>query len=119
LYIDVLVPIDGRHQRLLDLDEFLLADIAVVVPEPKLWSETVVARLAELRPGIYGAWGDMEPEDHAAQLTAALRPYGVRTGQVWGITGDGKGANRRGITRDDITKLLTERNRNAGPNAAA
>jgi hypothetical protein len=39
----------------------------------------------------------MEPEDCAAQLTAALRPHGVRTGQVWGTTPDRKGANRRGI----------------------
>jgi DNA segregation ATPase FtsK/SpoIIIE, S-DNA-T family len=97
----------------------LLADIAAVVSEPKLWSETVVTRLAELRPAAYGPWGDMEPEARAAQLTAALRPYGVRTGQVWGTTGDGTGANRRGITRDDITKALTERNRNGGPPAAA
>jgi S-DNA-T family DNA segregation ATPase FtsK/SpoIIIE len=97
----------------------LLADISAVVSEPKLWSETVVTRLAELRPGAYGPWGGMEPEDRAAQLTAALRPYGVRTGQVWGTTDDGKGANRRGITRDDITKALTERNRNGGPPAAA
>jgi hypothetical protein len=34
----------------------------------------VVTRIAELRPDAYGAWGDMEPEDRAAQLTAALRP---------------------------------------------
>jgi S-DNA-T family DNA segregation ATPase FtsK/SpoIIIE len=97
----------------------LLADIAAVVSEPKLWGETVVTRLAELRPDAYGAWAGLEPEDRAAQLTAALRPYGVRTGQVWGTAPDGKGANRRGITRDDITKALTERNRNGGPPAAA
>lgn len=88
----------------------LLADIAAVVPEPKLWSETVVTRLAELRPGAYGAWGAMEPDARAAQLTNALKPYGVRTGQVWGTAEDGKGANRRGITRADITKAITERN---------
>ena len=52
----------------------LLADITAVVAEPKLWSETVVARLAELRPGAYGAWGQMPPEDRAAQLTAACGP---------------------------------------------
>ncbi len=97
----------------------LLADIAAVVTEPKLWSETVVTRLAELRPAAYGPWGGMEPEDRAAQLTAALRPYGVRTGQVWGSTPDGKGANRRGITRDDITTAITKRNQNGGPPAAA
>jgi S-DNA-T family DNA segregation ATPase FtsK/SpoIIIE len=97
----------------------LLADIAAVVTEPKLWSETVVARLAELRPGAYGAWGGMEPEDRAAQLTNALKPYGIRTGQVWGTTAEGKGANRRGITRDDITKGITQRSGNGGSPAAA
>ena len=56
------------------------------------------------------AWADLEPDARAAQLTAALKPYGIRTGQVWGTTADGKGANRRGITRDDITKAITERN---------
>jgi S-DNA-T family DNA segregation ATPase FtsK/SpoIIIE len=88
----------------------LLEDIAAVVHEPKVWSEVVVTRLAQLRPGVYGAWADLEPEGRAGQLTAALKPYGVRTGQVWGTTDDGKGANRRGITRDDITKAITNRN---------
>ena len=97
----------------------LLADIAAVVAEPKLWSETVVTRLAELRPAAYGPWGELDPEARAAHLTAALRPYGVRTGQVWGTTGDGKGANRRGIIRDDITTAITKRNQEGGPGAAA
>jgi S-DNA-T family DNA segregation ATPase FtsK/SpoIIIE len=92
----------------------LLADIAAVVAEPKLWSETVVARLAELRPDVYGPWGALEPDARAAQLTTALRPYGVRTGQVW-ATVDGRGANRRGITRDDITKAITDRDGKQGP----
>ena len=93
----------------------LLADIAAVVREPKLWSETVVTRLAGLRPAAYGPWGELEPEERAAQLTAALRPYGVRTGQVWGTTEDGRGANRRGITRDDITTAITQRDQKGGP----
>jgi S-DNA-T family DNA segregation ATPase FtsK/SpoIIIE len=97
----------------------LLADVAAVVTEPKLWSETVVTRLAALRPAVYGPWAALEPDARAAQLTTALKPYGVRTGQVWGTTGDGKGANRRGITRDDITKAITERNGNGGPGTAA
>lgn len=59
-------------------------------------------------------WAELEPEERAAQLTAALRPYGVRTDQVWGRTEDGKGANRRGITRDDITKAITERDNQRG-----
>ena len=89
----------------------LLEDIAAVVTEPKVWSEVVVTRLALLRPAAYGPWGDMEPDARAAQLTAALKPFGIRTGQVWGTTDDGKGANRRGITRDDITQAITDRNR--------
>ena len=79
-----------------------------------MWSETVVTRLAALRPGRLQAWADLEPDARAAQLTAALKPYGVRTGQVWGTTDDGKGANRRGITRDDITTAITQRNQKAG-----
>ena len=79
--------------------------------------ETVVIRLAALRPGAYQAWADLEPDARAAQLTAALKPYGIRTGQVWGTTADGKGANRRGITRDDLTKAITERNGKPGPGA--
>ena len=93
----------------------LLADLAAVVTEPKLWSETAVTRLAALRPDAYQVWADLEPDARAAQLTAALRPYGVRTGQVWGTTEDGKGANRRGITRDDITTAITERDRKRAP----
>ncbi len=82
----------------------LLADILAVVPadEPKVWNETVVARLADLRPDVYGGW---EPE----QLTAALKPHHVGTGQVWGKTEDGKGANRRGITRADIPAAIALR----------
>jgi S-DNA-T family DNA segregation ATPase FtsK/SpoIIIE len=87
----------------------LLRDVLAVVPaaEPKVWNETVVARLGELRPEIYGGW---EPE----QLTAALKPFGITTGQVWGTTEDGKGANRRGITRAHVTAALTERGQGRG-----
>ncbi|MFE2489556.1 cell division protein FtsK [Streptomyces mirabilis] len=82
----------------------LLADVIAVVPadKPKLWNEVVVSNLAELRPEIYGEW---TPE----QLTAALKPLGVRTGQVWGTTEDGNGANRRGIKRADLLKAIAER----------
>ncbi|WP_326561679.1 cell division protein FtsK [Micromonospora sp. NBC_01796] len=86
----------------------LLDDILTVVPaaEAKVWSETVVARLAELRPDTYGAW---EP----AQLAAALKPHRITVGrQVWGTDPTtGKGANRKGIHRDDIAAAVTERNR--------
>ncbi|MCX5130856.1 cell division protein FtsK [Streptomyces sp. NBC_00340] len=89
----------------------LLADILAVVPaeEPKVWSETVVARLAELRPEVYGGWD-------AEGLAAALKPHGIATGQVWGKTESGKGANRRGIERARITTAIAERDgkRDAG-----
>ncbi|MGX1633811.1 cell division protein FtsK [Streptomyces albidoflavus] len=81
----------------------LLRDLLTVVPanEVKVWSETVVARLAELRPEVYAGW---EPE----ALTAALKPYGLSTVQV-GRRVNGKVVNRRGIDRSHITAAVAER----------
>ncbi|MEU8551833.1 cell division protein FtsK [Streptomyces roseoverticillatus] len=89
----------------------LLSDLLTALPvgKEKLWNEAIVAGLAELRPDVYGAWT-------AEQLTAALKPYGIRTVQVWGTTEDGKGANRRGIKRADVLRALAERD---GTGAAA
>lgn len=88
----------------------LLADILAVVPaaQAKEWSETVVARLAELRPEVYGGW---DPD----ALAAALKPHGVSTIQV-GRRVDGKVVNRRGIDRSHITSVVAERDgkRDAG-----
>ncbi|KAA5836062.1 cell division protein FtsK [Saccharopolyspora hirsuta] len=83
----------------------LLEDILAVVPETekKVWNERVIARLYELRPDVYETYRE------AADLTAALKRHGIRTGQVWGTTDDGKGANRIGIVRADIAKTVTER----------
>ncbi|MEU7868297.1 cell division protein FtsK [Dactylosporangium sp. NPDC049140] len=73
----------------------LLDDLAAILTdaEPKQWSEVVCERLAALRPAAYaGITRD--------QLTAALKPHGLATGQVWGTyPGTGKGANRRGLDR--------------------
>jgi S-DNA-T family DNA segregation ATPase FtsK/SpoIIIE len=85
----------------------LLADILAVVPasHAKVWNQTVVARLAELRPEVYGGWG-------AEQLTAALKPHGIATGQVWGTDpATGESANRRGIDRHAVATAATERER--------
>lgn len=86
----------------------LLDDILTVVRpnEPKLWSETVAGRLAELRPEIYGGW---KPE----QIAAALKPYGVPVGrQVWATDpATGEKANRKGINREDVAAAVAERNR--------
>jgi S-DNA-T family DNA segregation ATPase FtsK/SpoIIIE len=85
----------------------LLADILAVVPagETRVWNQTIVARLAELRPDVYGGW-------EAEQLTAALKPYGITTGQVWATDPKtGEGANRRGIDRQAVAQAATERER--------
>ncbi|MFI7011684.1 cell division protein FtsK [Streptomyces sp. NPDC050145] len=81
----------------------LLADVLAVVPvkETKVWSETVVARLAELRPDVYDGW---TPET----FSAALKPRGISTIQV-GRRIDGKVVNRRGIDRSHITSTIAER----------
>ncbi|MFC8829374.1 cell division protein FtsK [Streptomyces sp. NPDC057137] len=82
----------------------LLADLLAVMPaeKPKVWGESLAALLAELRPDVYGQWS-------SEQLTSALKPYGIRTAQVWGVTEDGKGANRRGIQRADVLRAIAER----------
>ncbi|MFJ2957060.1 cell division protein FtsK [Streptomyces sp. NPDC087270] len=88
----------------------LLTDLVAALPagKAKAWSEDIVTRLAELRPEVYTGWT-------TEQLAAAVKPYGIRTVQVWG-TADGKGANRRGLRRTDVLKALTERD--AGSAAA-
>ncbi|MGW2186599.1 cell division protein FtsK [Streptomyces sp. NPDC001719] len=81
----------------------LLADILKVVPadEEKVWNEKVAARLAQLRPEIYGGW-------KAETVTTNLRPFKVTAQDVWGSTAAGKGTTRRGIARADITKAITQ-----------
>lgn len=90
----------------------LLEDILAVVPagEAKAWNDVTVDRLAELRPETYGPWGEMEPADKARQLTTALKPYGIATGQV-GRRINGKTVNRTGFERAHIATAIAERNR--------
>ncbi|MFB6533124.1 cell division protein FtsK [Streptomyces noursei] len=83
----------------------ILADVLAVIPamEKTVWCERIATRLAELRPETYTGWkGEM--------VTAALKPWGIKPGQVWGQTDDGEGKNRRGIERADITAAITRRN---------
>ncbi|MQY14988.1 hypothetical protein SRB5_51650 [Streptomyces sp. RB5] len=84
----------------------LLADLLAVIPasESKVWSETVVVRLAELRPEVYDGW---VPET----LSAALKPRGLSTIQV-GRRQGGKVVNRRGIDRSHLTTAIAERDGN-------
>jgi S-DNA-T family DNA segregation ATPase FtsK/SpoIIIE len=97
----------GQHSGAVEAAS-LLDDILTVVPttEPKVWSETVAGRLAELRPEVYGGW---KPE----QIAAALKPYGIPVGrQVWATDPTtGEKANRKGIHREDVAAAVAERNR--------
>ncbi|MEU4099243.1 cell division protein FtsK [Streptomyces tanashiensis] len=83
----------------------ILADVLDVIldGEKSVWCERIAARLTALRPDTYAGW-------KGENVTAALKPYGIKAGQVWGTTDDGKGANRRGIDRTDITAAVTRRN---------
>jgi S-DNA-T family DNA segregation ATPase FtsK/SpoIIIE len=86
----------------------VLADVAASWPagDDAAWNETLLERLAQLRPDVYRRWD-------AAQLTAALSGYGITTGQI-GRRIDGKTVNRRGPARADILHAITERNQNRG-----
>ncbi|MEU7201414.1 cell division protein FtsK [Streptomyces sp. NPDC045470] len=89
----------------------LLADILAVVHEktPRPWNDTTVDLLAELRPEVYGPWAGLEPAEKAAQLTTALKPHGISTGQV-GRRVNGKTVNRTGFTRAHVVQAITQRN---------
>lgn len=82
----------------------VLGDIAKVfrTGEEKLWNERVAERLAPLQPDVYGSWD-------GSMVTAALKPWAVPVGQVWGTTDDGQGANRRGIEKADLMAAITRR----------
>jgi len=93
----------------------LLEDVIAVMGdnEPKLWSEVILERLAELRPEVYG-------QMTRDQLTAALKPHKVTPVQVWATDPTtGKGANRRGIERQHIFDAITRRDRDQGGKAAS
>lgn len=87
----------------------LLADVAAVVPpsENRVWNERIAARLAELRPEVYGGW-------KGENVTSALKPHGIKTTGVAGTTDDGERTTRRGIARDDLTAAIAERDQNRG-----
>jgi S-DNA-T family DNA segregation ATPase FtsK/SpoIIIE len=70
--------------------------------EDRAWSETLCARLAGRWPEVYDGW---DP----TTLANVLRPFGVETGQVWGRTPDGTGANRRGVARQALLDAIAER----------
>ncbi|MGI5348804.1 cell division protein FtsK [Streptomyces sp. CA-250714] len=85
----------------------ILTDVlSVLAPdEKKVWNERIAARLAEKRPEVYGGW-------KGEQVTAALKPHGIKTEGVWGRTDDDEGTTRRGIDRAALTVAITERDEN-------
>ncbi|MGW0534206.1 FtsK/SpoIIIE domain-containing protein [Streptomyces sp. NPDC003032] len=87
----------------------LLADVAAVVPvaEERVWNERIAARLAELRPEVYGGW-------KGENVTSALKPHGITTRGVAGTTDEGERTTRRGIVRADLTTAIAERDGNRG-----
>ncbi|MFD9111613.1 cell division protein FtsK [Streptomyces bottropensis] len=82
----------------------ILGDVLKVMAttEKAVWCERLAARLAELRPDVYGEW-------KGENVTAALKPWSIRTGQVWGQTDEGEGKNRRGIERADVVAAISRR----------
>lgn len=73
--------------------------------EDKVWTDTAATRLAATWPETYAQFT-------ADQLTAALKPHGLKTNrQVWGTDEHGHGRNRRGFHRPDLAGIVAERNR--------
>jgi len=71
--------------------------------EDRAWSETLCARLADRWPDQYDGW-------QAATLANTLgSTFGIETAQQWGTTTDGRGANRRGVTRQQLLDAIAER----------
>ena len=92
----------GETGDVADVKVSLLTDVsAVLAPgEDEVWSEVICARLADLRPALYGG---LDPTGLATSLAA----YGIQTKQVWGKTADGKKANRRGVARADALSVIS------------
>ena len=74
----------------------------VVTAEEYDRAEELLALLSEYRPDTYEGW-------KVETLTAALKPYGVKSVTASRRIGD-KVAAPKGYTRDALTKAVTERN---------
>ncbi|MEU6135847.1 cell division protein FtsK [Nocardioides sp. NPDC047086] len=64
----------------------------------KVWCDELANRLAEHNGSLYAGWT-------GAQVTAAVKPHGIRTVQVK-KTVDGEQVNKRGLIRRDLTDTL-------------
>jgi S-DNA-T family DNA segregation ATPase FtsK/SpoIIIE len=71
--------------------------------EDRLWTEVILARLAEAHPAAFTGWSP-------ATLAGALRPFGLSSTQVWGSDETGAGRNRNGYPRQAVmTAAMTRR----------
>lgn len=89
-----------RTTALVDLLEDL-ATIYAVAEVRRMWSEEIVARLAELRPDTYGGW---TPDSLAKAL-----PAGLETRQINARDAAGHARNRKGLDLDDVQNALGQR----------
>ena len=76
------------------------ADVVQVMgTEEKAHSDVLCSRLADTWPDRYAEWTP-------TQLGAALKPYRIRTRQVWAEGIDGQRANRYGVVRAELLAVL-------------
>lgn len=71
------------------------------VDEHKVWWDDLADRLSTAHPGLYGAWT-------GEQVSAAVRPHGLRSIQVKRVL-DGRAVNRRGLSRTTLAAALGDR----------
>ena len=71
------------------------------VDEDKVWWDDLAHRLSTAHPGLYGAWT-------GEQVSAAVRPHGLRSIQVKRVL-DGRPVNRRGLARATLATALGDR----------
>lgn len=76
--------------------------LTVLGSDEKAHSDVLCSRLAEQWPERYAQW-------RPAQLSAGLKPFDIRTRQVWATGLDGQSANRYGVLRAELLTALDER----------
>lgn len=96
----------GLGPKDMGADYDLLTDVLKVVTadEERVWNERIAVRLAQLNPSVYQGW-------KTENVTLALKPHGIETKDVAGVTDDGKRTTRRGIDRADVVAAVAARSR--------
>lgn len=90
----ILGEVEARPDRV-DADKTLLHHLRLIMDARETaWSSDLVLDLAKRWPDRYAGWS---PTD----LATRLRPFGVKTRQVWRRV-DGRGCNRNGLRLRDL-----------------